>query len=249
MTETQDTRFLEHLEELRKVLIKIISAVALAALPCWFLAPEILDVLLKFAAPAGFKLHYFSLLEPFLVRLKITCLLALVITLPLNVWFLWRFISPGLLEDERKAIRGPAVSMFLLACGGTALSAFLVIPALIRFSLSFAGNNMQPVIGIGEFTDLVLMVLIAGMVMFQFPVVLYFLLWLGIVDVSMVRNKRPLVIVLIFVAAAILSPPDVFSQIVLAVPAWLLFELSLWFFSKKFPRKDHSYDEIYKDTE
>ena len=108
---------------------------------------------------------------------------------------------------------------------------------------------MQPVIGIGDFTDLVLMVLVAGMVMFQFPVVLYLLLWLGILDVSMVRDKRPLVIVLIFVAAAVLSPPDVFSQIVLAVPAWLLFELSLWFFAKRFPREDRSYDEIYKDVE
>jgi sec-independent protein translocase protein TatC len=249
MEESQDIRFLEHLELLRKELIKIICIVACAAIPCWFLAPAILDFLLDFAAPVGFKLHYFTLLEPFLTRLKITVLLAVVLTLPVNVFLLWRFISPGLLEDERRAVRGPAVAMFFLALGGTALSAFLVIPALVRFSLSFAGENMQPVIGIGDFTDLVLMVLVAGMVMFQFPVVLYLLLWLGILDVSMVREKRPLVIVLIFVAAAVLSPPDVFSQIVLAIPAWLLFELSLWFFAKRFPREDRSYDEIYKDVE
>ena len=85
--------------------------------------------------------------------------------------------------------------------------------------------------------------------MFQFPVVLYFLLWLGILDVAAVKDKRPLMIVLIFVAAAVLSPPDAFSQIVLAVPAWLLFELSLWFFARRFAARDRSYDEIYKDIE
>ena len=96
---------------------------------------------------------------------------------------------------------------------------------------------------------LVLTVLLAGMILFQFPVVLYFLLWLGILDVAAVKDKRPLMIVLIFVAAAVLSPPDAFSQIVLAVPAWLLFELSLWFFSRRFSGRDRSYDEIYKDIE
>ena len=249
MEEPQDIKFLEHLEMLRGVLIKIISIAALALFPCWFIAPEVLDLLLKYAAPAEFKLHYFTLMEPFLTRLKITALLALIITFPINITLLWRFIAPGLLEDERKAVKGPAIFMFLLALGGVALSAFLVIPALVRFSLSFAGNNMQPVIGIGDFTDLVLMVLLAGMILFQFPVVLYCLLWLGILDVAVIREKRPLIIVLIFVAAALLSPPDVFSQIVLAVPAWLLFEVSLWFFGRKFPLKDRSYDEIYKDVE
>ena len=78
---------------------------------------------------------------------------------------------------------------------------------------------------------------------------MYFLLWLCILDVAAVKYKRPLMIVLIFVAAAVLSPPDAFSQIVLAVPAWLLFELSLWFFSKRLSGRDRSYDEIYKDIE
>jgi sec-independent protein translocase protein TatC len=117
MEESQDIRFLEHLELLRKELIKIICIVACAAIPCWFLAPVILDFLLDFAAPVGFKLHYFTLLEPFLTRLKITVLLAVVLTLPVNVFLLWRFISPGLLEDERRAVRGPAVAMFFLALG------------------------------------------------------------------------------------------------------------------------------------
>ena len=79
MEESQDIRFLEHLELLRKELIKIICIVACAAIPCWFLAPAILDFLLDFAAPVGFKLHYFTLLEPFLTRLKITVLLAVVL--------------------------------------------------------------------------------------------------------------------------------------------------------------------------
>lgn len=226
-------KFLDHLEDLRKVLLKIIAVTLILAIPCWFLAPAALDSLLKYAAPGEFRLHYFALMEPFFVRLKLTALLALVLAAPWNAGQLWGFISPGLLPKERKILALPVLVISLLALGGAALAAFIVAPALLRFSLSFAGEGLEPVIGIGEFTDLVLMVILAGMLLFQFPVVIYLLLKLGIVQEETIRNKRPLLIVLIFTAAAVFSPPDAFSQIALAIPTWLLLELSLWLFARR----------------
>lgn len=139
--------------------------------------------------------------------------------------------------------------MGLLALTGAVLCILFIVPALIRFSVSFSGPGLQPVIGIGDFTGLVLTVLLAAMVLFQFPVLLYLLLKTGILHLSTLKNKRPHVIVLIFILAAIFSPPDVFSQLLLAIPSWLLFECSLIFFSKRFPEQDTVFDELYRHAD
>lgn len=234
-----DISFLEHLDQLRSVLLKALAGFLICCLPCWFLSKYALESLLRYAAPEGFQLHYFSLMEPFLTRLKITFGMAVFLSLPFSAFFLWRFIAPGLLPRERKALRLPALCMFFLALAGAALAAFFIVPALIRFSLSFAGPDMQPVIGVGDFTGLVLAVLLTSMILFQFPVVLYVLLCTGIITVAQVRSKRPHLVVLIFILSAVFSPPDILSQLLLAVPAWLLAELCLLIFAKRFvSRKD-----------
>ena len=229
-----DISFLEHLDQLRSVLLKILAGFAVCCVPCWFLSEPVLTALLHYAAPEGFRLHYFSLMEPFLTRLKIMAGLAVLCSLPFSAWLLWGFIAPGLFPSERRAIRRPALCMFFLALTGALLAAFFIVPSLVRFSLSFAGPDLQPVIGIGDFTGLVLAVLLASMVLFQFPVVLYVLLRTGLLQVSQVRAKRPHIVVVIFILAAVFSPPDVMSQLLLAVPAWLLTEASLFCFSKSF---------------
>jgi len=245
----EELSYLEHLDQLRSVLLKILICLLVCCIPCWFLAQLSLDFLIRYAVPEGFKLHYFSLMEPFLTRLKITFVLAVFCSLPFSAFWIWRFIAPGLLPEERKMIRMPALSMFLLALAGAAVSAFFIVPALVRFSLSFSGPDMLPVIGVGDFTGLILAVLLAAMLLFQFPVVLYLLLWMGPINLSQLRSKRPHIIVLIFILSAVFSPPDVMSQLLLAIPAWGLFEASLILFSKRFPKKDHSLEEIYRDAD
>ena len=228
-----DAGFLEHLEALRGVLLKILLLFVIGCVPGWYFSDILLKVLLKYAAPEGFALHYFTLMEPFLTRLKIMLMLSLCITLPGALWWLWEFIAPALTPKERKALRMPVISILLLAAAGAAVSILFIVPALVKFSLSFAGPEMQPVIGIGDFVSLILMVILAGMLLFQMPMVLLGLLTLGIVDLQSVRKKRPYVIVGIFFLAALFSPPDVFSQLLLAIPTWLLFELSLLFYSMR----------------
>ena len=225
--------FLEHLEALRSVLLKTLLLFVIGCVPGWYFSETLLKLLLDYAAPEGFSLHYFTLMEPFLTRLKIMLMLSLCVTLPGALWWLWGFISPALTDRERRALRTPMLSILLLAAGGAAVSILFIVPALVRFSLSFAGPEMQPVIGIGDFVSLILMVILAGMLLFQLPMVLLGLLTLGIVDLEAVRKKRPLVIVVIFILAAVFSPPDVFSQLLLAIPTWLLFELSLLIYSAR----------------
>lgn len=229
----EDAGFLEHLEALRGVLLKILLLFVIGCVPGWYFSELLLKILLKYAAPAGFSLHYFTLMEPFLTRLKIMLMLSLCVTLPGALWWLWGFIAPALTQQERKALRMPVISILLLAAAGAAVSILFIVPALVKFSLSFAGPEMQPVIGIGDFVSLILMVILAGMLLFQMPMVLLGLLTLGIVDLNTVRKKRPYVIVAIFFLSALFSPPDVFSQLLLAVPTWLLFELSLLFYSAR----------------
>lgn len=225
--------FLEHLEALRSVLLKILLLFVLGCIPGWYFSEILLKLLLEYAAPEGFALHYFTLMEPFLTRLKMMLMLSLCITLPGALWWIWGFIAPALTVSERRALRVPMLAILLLAALGAAVTIMFIIPALVRFSLSFAGPEMQPVIGIGDFVSLILMVILAGMLLFQLPMVLLGLLTLGVVQLETVRKKRPMVIVVIFILAAVFSPPDVFSQLLLAVPTWLLFELSLLFYSMR----------------
>lgn len=227
----EEAGFLDHLEALRAVLLKILLLFVIGCVPGWYFSEFLLDFLLQYAAPEGFSLHYFTLMEPFLTRLKIMLMLALCVTLPGALGWIWGFIAPALTASERKALRMPMVSILLLAILGAAVSILFIVPALIKFSLSFAGPELQPVIGIGDFVSLILMVILAGMLLFQMPMVLFGLLTLGIVNLETVRKKRPYVIVVIFILSALFSPPDVFSQLLLAIPTWILFELSLLFYS------------------
>ena len=226
-----DAGFLEHLEALRAVLLKILLLFAVGCIPGWYFSDVLLKKLLVYAAPEGFALHYFTLMEPFLTRVKIMLLLSFCVTLPGALWWIWGFIAPALTDRERKNLRAPVLSILLLAALGAAVAIVFIVPALVRFSLSFAGPEMKPVIGIGDFISLILMVILAGMLLFQLPMVLLGLLTIGVVDLETVRKKRPFVVVAIFFLAALFSPPDAFSQLLLAVPTWLLFELSLLFYS------------------
>ena len=247
MKDSEKGSFLEHLETLRNVLLKICGCFLLFCIPAGYFSADILKILLDYAAPEGFKLHYFTVMEPFMTLLKITLILALTAAFLPSVWWIWNFIAPGLTADERKKLAFPVSLMFFLALGGAAIAIFCIIPALIRFSLSFSGSELEPVIGIGDFISLILTVILATMAMFQFPVILLGLLTTGIVNLDVVKSKRPHVVVVIFILAAIFSPPDVFSQLLLAIPTYILFEASLLYFSIR-QKKDDSYETIYKDS-
>ena len=230
MNDSGDMTFLGHLESLRFVILKILFAYALLFIPAWIFSAPLIDSLLEFAAPSGFKLHYFSLMEPFFIRLKMSAVLDLFASLPFALYFIWSFISPGLYEAERRILRLPFILSVFLALAGIAFALFFLLPAVVGFSLSFSGPRMDPVIGIDSFVSMALLLVLACSVMFQFPLILFGLMTANVIQPETLTKQRPFVIVLILVVSAFLTPPDVISQIMLALPAWLLFELSIFLF-------------------
>ena len=228
---------LEHLDALRAMLLKIIVTYAVLCVPGWFLASPLLDYLLTHAVPGGFKIHYFTLLEPFFVMIKLTLTLAAGMSLPFTLFFIWQFVAPALHDDEKKFIRPLVLASYLLSCAGAAAAYFLLMPCVIAFSQSFSGPNMDAVIGVDSFISMLLILVIAGALVFQFPVILFTLLTLGISSIDSMRRKRPVVIIGLLVLAGFLTPPDIVSQIALALPCWLFYELSILIFSH-YKRKD-----------
>lgn len=254
MSSNEDQTFLGHLEVLRFVLFQIIGTFCLLLIPSWVVSQKLVDLLLAYAAPEGFALHYFSLLEPFFIRLKMCLTLGLFLSLPFTFYYLWKFVSPGLLEYERKMIRGPLWASFFLALFGVFFALLFIVPAIVTFSLSFAGPQMRPVIGIDSFISMILVSVLACGLLFQFPLILYGLLACGVVEVDTLRRHRPAVIVVILTVSAILTPPDVLSQVLLAVPTYLLFEASLLLFRlnrKRFEQKKVPFDDdsVYREEE
>ncbi len=222
---------MEHIDALRMTLLKTVVTYAVFCIPSWFLSEFLLNYLLAHAVPEGFTIHYFTLLEPFFARIKLMLAVAAMTSLPFTLYYIWQFIAPALLDSEKKFIRPLVASSFLLACTGVAAAYFFLMPCVIAFSLSFSGPNMDAVIGVESFISMLLILVVAGALLFQFPVVLFTLLTLGVIDVESMRKRRPAVIVGILVLAGFLTPPDVVSQIALALPAWLFYELSILIFS------------------
>jgi sec-independent protein translocase protein TatC len=246
MSSQENANFLEHLEALRNVLLKSAGCFLLFCIPAWYFSKEILQILLKYAAPEGFKLHYFTVMEPFLTLLKIALILALTASIPFTLHWVWGFVAPALTKEERRKLAFPVFLMFFLALGGAAVAIFFILPAMINFSMSFTTSDLEPVIGIGDFVSLILVIVLAAMAMFQFPVILLGLLTTGVLQLETVRSKRPHIIVVIFILAAVFSPPDVFSQLLLAIPTYILFEATLLFYAIR-QKKDDSYDTIYQN--
>ena len=222
---------LEHIDALRTTLLKIIATYAVLCIPGWFLASPILDYLLCHAVPGGFKIHYFTLLEPFFVMIKLMLTLAAAMSLPFTLFYIWQFVAPALHDGEKKFIRPLVLASYLLSCAGAAAAYFLLMPCVIAFSQSFSGPNMDAVIGVDSFISMLLILVVAGALVFQFPVILFTLLTLGVIDIESMRKKRPAVIIGILILAGFLTPPDVVSQIALALPCWLFYELSILIFS------------------
>lgn len=233
---------LEHLEALRRMFFKIFAVFAILCIPGWIYSGQMVDALLKFAAPEGFKLHYFSLMEPFFVRLEVMMVAAGAASFPFTLMFVWEFVRPALKRDEVGKLAIPVFLIVVLAFLGGAVALFGMIPAVMEFSLSLAGAEFTPVIGIANFVSLVLGMVIAGMLVFQFPLIVYALLTLGVVPLEAMRRKRRWIIIIILVVAGFFTPPDVASQVLMALPCYLLFETALWIYAlrnRKFPANEN----------
>lgn len=222
-----DSSFLDHLEALRRALWRGVAAIALFLIPGVFAALPVLEWLVRFSCPEGVKLNYFTPMEPLLVQLKLGLILAVIAAMPVILHQLAGFVAPGLYEHERRACRRVIWAALLLFLAGAAIGLFLVTPLMMRFSAGFASDSLAPVIGIAGFVNLVGLLTLSFGIMFQLPAVMVFLVRFGVVRVATLRRSRPIAVTVIFILAAILTPPDIVSQLLLGIPTWLLFEIAL----------------------
>lgn len=224
---------LEHLEELRRRLIICAISLLLAGIVAYNFVDKILAYITK---PVG-QLVFIQLVEPFVVRLKIAVICGTIISLPVIIYQIWAFISAGLKEDEKRHVFFYGTISLIFFVLGSAFALFFMLPYGIKFLLAFGTDNIRPMISINSYVSFVGMVILAFGIAFEMPVVIMFLTKLGLVTPRLLRNKRKFAIVIIFIVAAILTPPDVFSQIMLALPLLALYELSIWLSYLAVPKK------------
>jgi len=233
--------FLEHLQELRQRILVVAASIAISFVLLYaFLDRKLVQffVLPMTKAIAGKgKFQFTSPAEGFVFDLKISFIAALFVSSPLIFYELWKFVAPALYRNEKKLLLPFILFSTILFAGGAGFGYFIVFPYAFQFfaTFSYAGVEINPKLS-DYFTFATRMLLAFGLV-FEFPLVAVFAARIGLIDARFLNRNRKYAIILIFTAAAILTPgPDVVSQLLLAFPLWFLYELSVglvWFFQRR----------------
>ena len=225
--------FMSHLVELRNRLVRAVAAVGVlfVALFLWPGSGPIYDVLalpLMNALPQGAKMIATGVITPFMVPVKVTALLAFMIALPYVLYQAWAFVAPGLYESERRFALPLVVASTVLFFLGVAFCYFFVFGKVFSFIHDFAPKSITPAPDIEAYFSFVITMFLAFGITFEIPIVVVVLVRMGLVSVEKLREARPYVIVGAFVVAAVVTPPDVLSQFMLAVPMCILYEAGLF---------------------
>ena len=228
----QDT-FISHLIELRQRLMHALFAVALAFVVL-FLYPgsgaiyDFLAAPLMHALPEGTKMIATGVITPFMVPMKVTALVAFLLALPYVLYQAWSFIAPGLYEHEKKFAVPLIFASTLLFLIGVAFCYYFVFGTVFKFISDFAPKSITPAPDIEAYFSFVITMFMAFGVTFEIPIAVIILVRSGVVSIQKLTEARPYVIVGAFVVAAVVTPPDVLSQFMLALPMWLLYEAGLF---------------------
>ena len=244
--------FVEHLVELRDRLVKALIAVGVAAaLLFFFPGPgalyDLLAAPLVAHLPKGATLIATSVISPFMVPLKILLVSAFLLALPVVLWQVWAFIAPGLYAHEKRLVLPLVVSSTLLFFVGVGFCYFFVFGQVFSFIQSFAPKSITAAPDIEAYLSFVLTMFIAFGLAFEVPIVVIVLARLGLVSVEKLKAFRGYFVVLAFIVAAVVTPPDVVSQLSLAVPMCLLYELGIWA-AQVFIRHTRAPDDVQETT-
>ncbi len=216
---------IEHLEELRARLLWAVASFAVATALSLLFVERILNLLIR---PVG-QVVFLAPTEAFFVRLKVAALAGVFLSLPVVVYQIWRFVAVGLTRAERRYTLSLLPASVLLFVGGAAFAFFAILPVGVRFLLGYRTETLVPMISIGAYTSFATAFVLAFGLVFQLPIVILFLARLGIVTPATLAAGRRYALLGIVVASAILTPgTDVFSQLLMAIPTYLLYEASIW---------------------
>lgn len=219
-----------HLLELRSRVLKALGGVVLMFIPLAVFAQELYTLLaapLLRLLPEGSAMIATEVASPFLTPFKLAAVVAFVLALPWVLYQTWAFVAPGLYRKEQRLVAPLLFSSTALFYAGVAFAYFLVLPTVLKFFVTVAPEGVSVMTDISRYLDFVLSLFVAFGLVFETPVAIVLLVWTGFITPAGLAAKREYVLVGAFVVAAVLTPPDIFSQILLAVPAYLLYELGI----------------------
>ena len=219
-----------HLLELRSRLIRVIICLGvlfIAGIPFAseiysFVASPLLTIL-----PEGSSMIATQVTSPFMAPVKLVLFAALLVTMPYLFYEVWMFMSPGLYKNEKTFVAPLMATTIILFAAGIAFAYFVVCPIIFKFFIASAPNSIQVMTDISQYLNFVIKLVFAFGIAFEIPVATFLLIKSGIVKKDSLIKSRPFLIILFFVIGMLLTPPDIFSQLFLAIPMWVLFELGL----------------------
>ncbi|MEK4027057.1 MULTISPECIES: twin-arginine translocase subunit TatC [Bacillaceae] len=225
----QDMTIYEHIGELRKRLIIVIAFLFLTMIAGLFLAEPIIRYLQHADEAQELTMNAFRVTDPIKIYFQMAFVIAFVLTSPMILYQLWAFVSPGLLEKERKVTLSYIPLSLLLFLAGIAFSYFILFPYIIHFMMKLSGNlQIEQVIGINEYFQFLFQITLPFGILFQLPVVTMFLTRLGIITPMFLAQIRRYAYFVLLVVAGLITPPDVISQIIVMIPLVILYEISIW---------------------
>jgi sec-independent protein translocase protein TatC len=230
MDENDKIPFTAHLEELRRRLIICAVAVGVGFLISYGFRKQLFDILvapLAAAMASGDTLIYTNLPEAFFTFLKVALISGLMVASPVIIYQFWMFVAPGLYDREKKLLAPIIFLSSLFFIGGSLFGYFIVFPWGFKFFLGFATETIRPLPSMKEYLSFSSKLLLAFGLVFELPLVLTFMARLGLVTVPFLKKNRKYAILLFFAGAAIITPPDVVTQVMMAVPLMLLYEISI----------------------
>lgn len=219
--------FLDHLEEFRWALLKSIIIVVICMIGSWFLSNMFWATIIRLAKQAEINLISTKLLEGIMMKLWMTLVMGLAIALPFIFYFLWSFISPGLYSKEKRWILPLVFFATLCFFIGASIAYFVIIPFILPFVKAFNPEGIEVKVTIGDFVAKMLRFTILFGIIFELPMVSYFLAKLGLLKHTFMTKYRRYAIIIIFVFGAIFTPPDPMSQVMMALPLLVLYEISI----------------------
>ncbi len=233
------TQLVQHLKELRQRFLRITIVLGAAFSLCYFYKEPLFHFLMAPLIQNGtHKLIFTSLPELFFTYVKLAFYAGFFITLPVFLWQLWRFVAPGLYKNERHSVQPFLIATPLLAYMGGIFTYYVILPLVVPFFLGFQSEKFVALLAVKDYLSFVVKMMFAFALAFNLPVFILLLVKAGIVSPKKLSQGRRYVLVVIFIAAAILTPPDPASQMLLAFPLWFLYEIAA--ILSRF---------VYKDTE
>jgi len=257
MTDQTDEKmpFTLHLEELKTRLTRALIAIGICFIICYFVKEKLFKILtlpLIAVLPDSSSMIFTSLPEAFFTYLKVSFFASIFLASPYVLYQLWKFISPGLHKSERKYMVPFVTFSTIFFLGGSLFAYYVVFPFGFKFFIGFGNDVIRPMLSLREYLSFTMKLLIAFGVIFELPIFMFFLAKIGIVNSKTLVKKRKYAILLVFVVAALFTPPDIVTQGLMALPLMLLYEISIWVVKmgeKKLTRREKNKKDNEKDDE